>query len=91
MYPEPYTTFATPPSGSPVALPSRVNFPFDAAETAKLDALPHPVSSGMYIVLLAESHVIQLGCPPMDRELFNVNEYAPLLDEVKVKLFIVPL
>jgi len=45
----------------------------------------------MYMVLLAESHVIQLGCPPMDRELFNDREYAPLLDEVNVKLFIVPL
>lgn len=91
MYPGPYLPFATPPSGNPVAFPSNVNRPLAAADTAKLEALPKPVSSGTYIVLLAGSHVIQLGCPPMDSELFNANEYVPLLVGVNVKLFIVPL
>jgi len=85
--PFPYNEQATPPRGA-LALPADTRPPLAAAETAFTDALPNDVSSEVYIIRVAESQCIQLGCPPIVTELLVVRA---LVVGLNVKVLTVPV
>jgi hypothetical protein len=88
MYPPlAYRVLATAPPGAEHC-PS---FFKDPSVPAVIDVIdPLLPSSAIHKTRFGESHVIQLGCPPIVIVLFAVNVYAPPLVGVKVNDWTVP-